>query len=97
MNINQIKQSDLKEAQVHFGDLTRRLNSHMKPYVYVKSAKICIFDLAKIISSCRKLPIYLEKILTREKNILFLATKKSTRKLVREQAIGCKMPFIVNK
>ncbi|CAG8468770.1 17453_t:CDS:2 [Racocetra fulgida] len=66
----------------------------MKPYVYQKSKKIYILDWGKIIKSCDKVEDYIEKVLGEGKNILFLATKKSAREIVKEQALNCGMPFI---
>ena len=34
---------------------------------------------------------------TEEKTILFLSTKKQAQETVKEQAIECGMPYIVNK
>jgi len=69
----------------------------MKPYVYKKSKKIYILDWRKIISSCKKVDEYIKELLAKRKSILFLSTKKTSREVVKEQAISCGMPYIVNK
>jgi small subunit ribosomal protein S2 len=92
-----ISPTELKTAGIHFGNLTRKWNPHMQPYVYQRSQKIYILDWHKIIASCRKLDDYIKELVAQGKKILFLATKKSTREMVTEQARRCGMPFIVNK
>lgn len=92
-----IDQTELKEAGVHFGNLVRKWNPHMQPYIYQKSQKIYILDWQKIIVSGRKLVDYCREMVVEGKTILFLATKKATREAVKEQAISCGMPYIVNK
>jgi ribosomal protein S2 len=70
----------------------------MKNYIYEKNSKFnnYVFDLNKIANSCNKIEDYL-KSFGRGKNILFLSTKKQSKDSVREAAIRCGMPHVVNK
>jgi small subunit ribosomal protein S2 len=68
----------------------------MRPYIYKESGK-SILDLKKITVSCQEINNYLRSLIEKEKSILFLATKKSTREIVKEAATRCGMPYIVNK
>ncbi|CAJ0869171.1 11266_t:CDS:2 [Entrophospora sp. SA101] len=43
----------------------------------------------KIINSCQAVSNYLKSLIERRKKILFLATKKQTQEIVKEQAIKC--------
>jgi small subunit ribosomal protein S2 len=68
----------------------------MRPYIYKESRK-SILDLKQITVSCQEVNIYLRFLIEKQKSILFLATKKTTRDIVKEAAIRCGMPYIVNK
>lgn len=89
--------TELKEAGVHFGNLIHKWNPRMQPYIYQKSKKIYILDWQKIIASCHKLGDYIDALIESGQTILFLATQKTAREIVKEQAVSCGMPFIVNK
>jgi len=69
----------------------------MRPYIYKKSSKVHILDLQKIVTSCQQVGNYIQTLIEKKKTILFLATKKTTRDIVKEAAIRCGMPYIVNK
>jgi small subunit ribosomal protein S2 len=69
----------------------------MRSYIYNKNSKIHILDLQKIIISCEKVGKYLKSIIEKRETILFLSTKKQSSDIVKEQAIRCGMPYIINK
>jgi len=69
----------------------------MRPYIYKKTNKIHILDLQKIITGCQEVGSYIQSLVEKRKTILFLTTKKQTREVVKEAAIRCGMPYIVNK
>jgi small subunit ribosomal protein S2 len=69
----------------------------MRPYIYKKVNKFNILDLQKIITSCQEIGIYIQSLIKKKKNILFLSTKKQGREAVKEAAIKSGMPYIVNK
>ena len=71
----------------------------MRTYIYGQNnkSKTHILDLQKIITSCQEISNYLNPLVREGKNILFLCTKNQTRKMVKEQATRCGMPYIVNK
>ncbi|WNE41099.1 MAG: 30S ribosomal protein S2 [Mycoplasmataceae bacterium] len=91
-----LDKNELIEIGVQFGSPVRWRHPQMLPYIYKEAGK-SILDLKKIIASCQDLNAYLQTLIEKEKTILFLATKKSTREIVKEAAIRCGMPYIVNK
>ena len=94
-----LEKNELAKIGVQFGNLTRRWNPHMRPYIYGQSnkSKTHILDLQKIITSCQELGNYLNSLTEKGETILFLCTKKSAQEMVKEQAIRCGMPYILNK
>lgn len=92
-----LDRSGLAETGVQFGSLARWRNPQMRPYIYKKSGKFHILDLQKVITSCQEVGNYIRSLIEKKKVILFLATKKQIRDIVKEAAIKCSMPYIVNK
>jgi len=92
-----LDKSELAKVGVQFGGPTRWRNPQMCPYIFQKSSKNNIIDLQKIITSCQEVGNYLQSLIEKKKTILFLATKKQSREIVKEAAIKCGMPYIVNK
>jgi small subunit ribosomal protein S2 len=92
-----LEKNELAEMGVQFGGPVRWRNPQMLPYIYKKSNKLNILDLQKIITSCQEIGNYIQSLIRRKKTILFLSTKKHTRDAVKEAAIKCGMPYIVNK
>ena len=92
-----LDKSELAKIGVQFGGPMRWCNPQMCPYIFQKNNKTNIIDLQKIITSCQEVGNYLQSLIEKKKIILFLATKKQSRDIVKEAAIKCGMPYIVNK
>ncbi|CAI2162220.1 17147_t:CDS:2 [Funneliformis geosporum] len=89
-----LDRNQLIEAGVQFGNLARKWNPQMRPYIYKKNSRTHVIDLQKIIVSCQELEKYVESLIDKGKVILFLSTKKQVAGIVKEQAIRCGMPYI---
>ncbi|CAG8573657.1 4755_t:CDS:2, partial [Scutellospora calospora] len=50
---------------------------------------IFVFSRKKIVTSCQEVGNYIQSLIKKRKTILFLATKKTTRDIVKEAAIRC--------
>ena len=95
-NVSKIR--EIKENKLHFGNTIRRWNPYMESFIYKKSEKIYILSWKKIINSLRKVNDYIRKILVDEKRtILFLSTSKEAKDIMKEKALECNMPFLINK
>jgi small subunit ribosomal protein S2 len=92
-----LDKSELAKIGVQFGGPARWRNPQMRPYIFQKNNKTNIIDLQKVITSCQEVGNYLQSLIEKKKTILFLATKKQSRDIVKEAAIKCGMPYIVNK
>jgi len=92
-----LDKSELAKIGVQFGGSMRWRNPQMRPYIFQKNNKNNIIDLQKVITSCQEVGHYLQSLIEKKKTILFLATKKQSREIVKEAAIKCGMPYIVNK
>ncbi len=78
--------NDLLEAGCHFGHQTRRWNPKMKPYVYGAKNGISIIDLSKtmyqIADSCN----FLQNVVGKGGEVLFVGTKRQARELTASLA-----------
>jgi small subunit ribosomal protein S2 len=87
---------DLFEAGVHLGHQRRRWNPKSKDFIYDHRGGISIIDLEKtyqrLIAACE----FLEELASGGQTILFIATKKQARDIVKDVASSLKMPFCVN-
>lgn len=77
---------ELLEAGVHFGHQTQRWNPKMKPYIYGARNGIYIIDLRKTTNMLDKAYEIVRDYAARNKNILFVGTKKQAAEVVVEEA-----------
>jgi len=84
--------NDLIEAGVHFGHRVSRWNPKMKPYIFGKRNMIHIINLKETVAGLIRAYWFLAKIGRREQ-VLFVGTKRQARRVVREEAERCGMPY----
>jgi len=82
------------EAGVHFGHQTRYWNPKMAPYIFGERSNIHIVNLEKTLPLFNDAMLYLEQVAANRGKILFVGTKKTTRKVIEEDAARCDMPFV---
>lgn len=77
---------ELLEAGVHFGHQTQRWNPKMKPYIYGARNGIYVLDLRKTTDLLDEAFAVVREFAARNKNILFVGTKKQAAEVVAEEA-----------
>ena len=77
---------ELLEAGVHFGHQTQRWNPKMKPYIYGARNGIYVFDLRKTTELLDEAYNVVRDYAARNKNILFVGTKKQAAEVIAEEA-----------
>ncbi|OIO12113.1 MAG: 30S ribosomal protein S2 [Gallionellaceae bacterium CG1_02_60_325] len=82
------------EAGVHFGHQTRFWNPKMAPFIFGHRNKIHIVNLEKTVVMFNDALKEARKIAAKKGTILFVATKRQAREIIREEAIRCGMPFV---
>jgi small subunit ribosomal protein S2 len=88
---------DLLDAGVHFGHQIRRWNPRSKPFIHDHRHGISIIDLEKTYEQLELSCQFLESLVAKGKDVLFVATKKQAKDIIREAAINVSMPFSVNR
>ena len=81
-----ITMNDLLEAGCHFGHQTRRWNPKMKKYVYGAKSGISIIDLGKTMHQLADACNFLQKVVVKGGEILFVGTKRQASDITRELA-----------
>jgi small subunit ribosomal protein S2 len=82
------------EAGVHFGHQTRYWNPKMAPYIFGARSNIHIINLEKSLPLFKEAMNYLEQVAAQRGRVLFVGTKRTTRAVIQEEALGCGMPYV---
>jgi small subunit ribosomal protein S2 len=82
------------EAGVHFGHQTRFWNPKMAPYIFGHRNKIHIVNLEKTVVMFNDALKEVRKISAKKGNVLFVATKRQAREIIREEAQRAGSPYV---
>ncbi|MDE2117969.1 MAG: 30S ribosomal protein S2 [Betaproteobacteria bacterium] len=82
------------EAGVHFGHQTRYWNPKMAPYIFGHRNKIHIINLEKTVVMYNDAMKFVRKLAAGKGTVLFVATKRQARDIIREEAVRCGCPYV---
>ena len=82
------------EAGVHFGHQTRFWNPKMAPYIFGHRNKIHIINLEKTVVMYNDALKFASKLAAKNGSILFVATKRQAREIIREEAARAGCPYV---
>ena len=92
--MTQVTMRDMLKAGVHFGHQTRYWNPKMNKYIFGARNKIHIINLEKTLPMFNDALQFVEKLAAGKNKILFVGTKRSAGKIVREEAARCGSPYV---
>jgi small subunit ribosomal protein S2 len=92
MSVVSMKQ--LLEAGVHFGHQTRRWNPKMAKYIFTERNGIYIIDLQKTVEKVEDAHRFIKSVVSENKEILFVGTKKQAQESIEEESKRCEMPYV---
>ena len=95
--MEKIQVKDLLDAGVHFGHLRKKWNPKMSSYIFQERKGIHIIDLNKTVGKLEEAAAAAKQIAKSGKKILFVATKKQAKDMVKEQALSVGMPFVTER
>ncbi len=87
----------LLEAGVHFGHKTSRWHPKMAPYIHSKRQDSHIIDLTKTVEALNVALPFLTSVAAAGKPVLFVATKKQTKEIVRKTAETLGQPYVTER
>jgi len=88
---------ELLEAGAHFGHLKRKWNPKMQPYIFMEKKGIHIIDLHRTQDCLEKAASYARSMAKSGRKIMFVATKKQARDIIRNAAESVNMPFVTDR
>ncbi|HMR43936.1 MAG TPA: 30S ribosomal protein S2, partial [Saprospiraceae bacterium] len=88
---------DLLDAGAHFGHLRKKWNPKMAPYIFMERKGIHLIDLNRTLDSMERAANAMRLIARSGKKILFVATKKQARDVVKGAAESVGMPFVTER
>ena len=92
-----IKFEDLLDTGAHFGHLTRKWHPNYKPYILMEKNGVHIINLEETISSFNKAIVFIQSIIKKNGEVLFVGTKKQAKDIVQQEADRCGMFYIVER
>ncbi len=89
-----VSMRDLLEAGAHFGHQTRYWNPKMDEYIFGARNNIHIINLEKTVPALDEALDYIKTLTSKRNKILFVGTKRSAGKLIKEHASRSGMPYV---
>ena len=85
---------EMLEAGVHFGHQTRFWNPRMAPFIFGHRNKVHIVNLEKTVVMFDEAVKYVRKLAANKGTILFVATKRQAREIIKEEAQRAGCPYV---
>jgi len=95
--MEKISQKALLDAGVHFGHLKSKWNPKMLPYIFMEKKGIHLIDLNKTSEKLSEAGAAMRQIAQSGRKILFVATKKQAKEVVKQLANSAGMPFVTER
>jgi small subunit ribosomal protein S2 len=92
-----ISMKALLESGVHFGHRTNKWDPKMKPYIFTERNGIHIIDLQQTVKSLNAAFNLVRDTVAAGGNVMFIGTKRQAQETIREEAIRCGMPYVVER
>jgi small subunit ribosomal protein S2 len=92
-----ITHQELLDAGVHYGHLRKKWNPKMLPYIFGEKKGIHIIDLNRTTEKLEEAAAAMKSIAKSGRKILFVATKKQGKEIVKEAAKRVNMPFVTER
>lgn len=88
---------EMLDAGCHFGHLRKKWNPKMTPYIFMEHKGIHIIDLNRTAEMLERSALALKTLAKSGKKIMFVATKKQAREIVKAAAESVGMPFVTER
>ncbi|MEC7268351.1 MAG: 30S ribosomal protein S2, partial [Bacteroidota bacterium] len=95
--MEKVSHKDMLEAGVHFGHLKRKWNPKMLPYIFAERKGIHLIDLNKTSESLEEAAHAVRQIVKSGRKVLFVATKKQAKEVVKAEAQRANMPYVTER
>ena len=95
--MSHIQFEDLLDTGAHFGHVTRKWHPNFKPYILMEKNGVHIINLEETISSFNVAVNFIQDVVKKNGEVLFVGTKKQAKDIVQQEADRCGMFYIVER
>lgn len=88
---------DMLKSGVHFGHQTERWHPKMQPYIFTSRQGVHIINLEKTVEQLEKIEAVVSDMAKDGKTILFVATKRQAKDIVKKCADDAGMPYLTER
>ena len=88
---------EMLQAGAHFGHQTSRWHPKMRPYIFTERNGVHIINLEKTQQKLEETLATVKQMAREGKTILFVSTKPQAKDIVKDAAIDCGMPYLVDR
>lgn len=88
---------EMIKAGVHFGHSKSRKNPKMNPYIYAIRNDVCIIDVGLTLEKLKEAIEFIKETAKKGEIILFVGVQPQEKKVIKETAEECKMPYVVER
>lgn len=88
---------EMLQAGAHFGHQVSRWHPKMKPFIFAERNGVHVIDLQQTLSQLQDVLPKVKQMAAEGKQILFISTKPQAREIVKQAAIECGMPYLVDR
>ena len=92
-----VTMKNLLESGVHFGHQVKRWDPRMKRFIFAERNGIHIIDLQKTIQAIKDAYDAVRKVVSADKTVLFVGTKKQAQQAIQKEAERCGMYYVNNR
>jgi small subunit ribosomal protein S2 len=92
-----ISMKALLESGVHFGHRTNKWDPRMKPFIFTERNGIHIIDLQQTVKTLNTAYNLVRDTVTNGGTVMFIGTKRQAQETIRDEAIRCGMPYVVER
>ena len=85
---------DLFQSGAHFGHQTKYWNPKMEKFIYGSRNKIHIINLEHTEQMLKPALEFLKSVAQKNNKVLFVGTKRTASKIIKEEAERCDMPYV---
>ncbi len=97
MNKNVPTLDEMLKAGMHFGHRTNRWHPKMKQYIFTAKNGIYVIDLRRSQEKLSEALDFIEKLVSENKNILFVGTKNQVAQPMKKAVIDMGQSYVVGK
>ena len=89
-----VSMKELLEAGVHFGHQKRYWNPKMSKFIFGVRNNIHIINLEQTLPALNAAAEFVNDLVQKNNKVLFVGTKRSAGKVIKEEAERCGMPYV---